>query len=867
MSWSPNVALWAPLESAADDDDGEAREHLRAELRAMRGRASRLASRIEADLPEFTVHDGSHLDALWGVADLVVGGAAVLTPAEVFVLGAAILIHDLGLAVAAYPGGRAELRTLPAWTDELGMTLRAHLGRAPSAGDFEHASAEQRLSADQAVLRQRHAEQAESLGTISWTDSGEILYLITSDDLRRGYGHVIGQVAASHWWSVDELQDRLPPPMGAISGIPSAWTVRPILLACILRCADAIHLSADRAPTWSRLGRVLGPVAQLHWDFQERLTQPQRDGERLVFTSTAPFTPDEADAWWLCCDALRVADRELRDSDVLMTDSQLPRFEARSVRAVDDPVRLAEFVRVQGWVPIDARVEVSDVSRLIAKLGGRALYGYQADVVPIRELIQNASDAELARQSLESEHESRVVLRCGSDSSGGWIEISDEGMGMPPRVLSGALLDFGRSLWDSPELPVVAPGLASTQFRPTGQFGIGFFSVFMWADRVRVSSRARGASASDTWVLEFAHGLAGRPLLRRADAGERMAATGTVVQVWPVRGPLGGAHLGDSDRLTQLANICYRLCPALPVNLWLDAGDDIHPLVAANDWLTIDGAALVRRCSNVGVSDEDALRLGPALRLITDDDGRVVGRIALDSGHGHGVFAYGGLRVASSGAIAGVLEATGVDAARNQGHAQLAREQAAAWATDQALRLSKEVWPILQPGQASVVLELGGHPGPLKVASNGQAMLSLDEICDWAASREEVVITDVVSEVGAWAKSAGVGSYSHSGLDGVLDVSTTHGRIDQIVLTGPAPSHEVSVWDCVLERVVDALSRGEQRATVTSETRAIASLVTPPQFIEGVETSETTVEGTCSVVRPPAPEQTQAPNEGGESAG
>lgn len=866
MSWSPNVALWAPLGSTADDADAESREHLRAELRAMRGRTSKLASRIEADLPEFTVHDASHLDALWGMAELVVGGAAVLTPSEVFVLGAAILIHDLGLAAAAYPGGRTELRTLPAWSDELGMTLRAHLGRAPSAEDFEHASPEQRCSADQAVLRQRHAEQAESLGTISWIESGEHLYLIASDDLRRGYGHVIGQVAASHWWAVDELQDRLPPPMGAISGIPSAWTVRPVLLACILRCADAIHLSADRAPAWSRLGRVLGPVAQLHWDFQERLTQPRRDGERLVFTSTAPFRPDEADAWWLCCDALRVADRELRDAYVLMTDCQLPRFKARSVGAVDDPVRLAGFVRVQGWVPIDARVEVSDVSRLIAKLGGRALYGYQADVVPIRELIQNASDAELARQSLESEHESRVALCCGSDPSGGWVEISDEGIGMPPRVLSGALLDFGRSLWNSPELPVVAPGLASSSFRPAGQFGIGFFSVFMWADRVMVSSRARGASASDTWVLEFGHGLAGRPLLRRANAGEGMAATGTIVRLWPVRGPLGGVQLGDSDRLTQLANTCYRLCPALPVNLWLDTGDGIHQLAAANDWLTIDGAALVRRCSNVDIKEEDAQRLGRALRPISDEEGRVVGRIALDSGHGHGVFASGGLRVASSGAIAGLLEATGVDAARNQGHAQVTRDHAAAWATGQAPLLAEDEWPFLQPGQAAVVLQLGGYPGPLKVASNGEAMLSLDEISDWAASREEVVITDVVSEVSGWAMSAGIGSYSHGGVAGVLDVSTRHGGIDHIILTGPPPSHEVSIWDCVLERVVAALSSDEQRATVTSETRAIASLITPPHPIKEVETREMTVEGTCSVVRPAPSDRPHLPTEEGASA-
>src|SRR5258707_14918636 len=49
-------------------------------LASFRDRASQLASEIRKDLPELTVHDLTHLDALWEIAATIAGDAYSITP-------------------------------------------------------------------------------------------------------------------------------------------------------------------------------------------------------------------------------------------------------------------------------------------------------------------------------------------------------------------------------------------------------------------------------------------------------------------------------------------------------------------------------------------------------------------------------------------------------------------------------------------------------------------------------------------------------------------------------------------------------------------------------------------------------------------
>lgn len=77
---------------------------------AMRKRASALVTKIAADLPHMTIHDVTHLDALWEMAAIACGNVVNLNPAEAFVFGGAVLLHDAAMSLAAFPGGVAELK-------------------------------------------------------------------------------------------------------------------------------------------------------------------------------------------------------------------------------------------------------------------------------------------------------------------------------------------------------------------------------------------------------------------------------------------------------------------------------------------------------------------------------------------------------------------------------------------------------------------------------------------------------------------------------------------------------------------------------------------------------------------------------------
>jgi hypothetical protein len=124
------------LGPGGDQKDSAAKEILRSAYNNFRSRAAALAGEIQRDLPDFTVHDVTHLDALWEMADIVVESEYPITPTEAFILGGAFLIHDLGLGLAAYPGGAPRLEAEPLWLDVLVSNLREKLGRQPTQGDF-----------------------------------------------------------------------------------------------------------------------------------------------------------------------------------------------------------------------------------------------------------------------------------------------------------------------------------------------------------------------------------------------------------------------------------------------------------------------------------------------------------------------------------------------------------------------------------------------------------------------------------------------------------------------------------------------------------------------------------------------------------
>src|SRR5690606_25580216 len=123
----------------------------------------------------------------------------------------------------------------------------------------------------------------------------------------------------------------------------------------------------------------------------------------------------------------------------------------------------------------------------IRSLGGEELYG-KDPTVPLRELIQNSSDAIRARRFFEGRDNDfgEVVVSLFEREGSSCLRVEDNGIGMSKRVLTQYLLDFGCSFWSKPQVQEEFPGLLSSGFQSTGKYGIGFFSVFMASDKVKI---------------------------------------------------------------------------------------------------------------------------------------------------------------------------------------------------------------------------------------------------------------------------------------------------------------------------------------------------------------------------------------------
>jgi hypothetical protein len=243
-------------------------------LKDLRSTAEVIASRTAELLPSFTDHSIRHMDALWGIADQIFTHSEIerFSIGEAFVLGAAFYVHDLGMALAATTQGAQSLRDTPEYKtafEKLIVVFRSE-GKNADAVALQFAA------------RDVHAKQAVTM--IDHPIPGVDRYLIESKELREAWGSLIGQIAASHHWPLREVESKL----GIRASIPDPHGDQfdPGFVACALRIIDYAHINRSRASSLERILRTnIEPESLKHWDAQQHITGPRRDGDQLVFAS------------------------------------------------------------------------------------------------------------------------------------------------------------------------------------------------------------------------------------------------------------------------------------------------------------------------------------------------------------------------------------------------------------------------------------------------------------------------------------------------------------------------------------------------------------------------------------------------------
>ena len=706
------------LAEPTDPRESAAKARLRNHFLTFRERVAHLISTLGAELPALTVHDITHLDALWRVADQIAGADYQINPAEAFVLGGAFLLHDAAHVVAAYPRRLADIKDTVHWKD---FIAQRHGGEEPAPGSLSE------KTALFFVLRHLHAEQAHRLPHVEWQlpGTGEKMFLLESLELRQYYGDLIGQIASSHHWSphrvAEVFRERIVTPPAFL---PTEWQVDAMKLAFLLRTADAAHIDDQRAPWFLFALRQPSGISESHWRFQAKLGQCVRTAQGELRISGSPFAIEERTAWWLAYDTARMIDDELRAARAMLQEEGRTPFAATTVQGVETPEAFSRHVPTTGWQPVGIAPRIDDVSRVIEMLGGSKLYGDEP-AMALRELLQNSIDAVRALRAIGGldDHEGQVVVsleNCGASDSF-VLRVTDTGIGMSRNVLSRVLLDFGQSLWKSDRIREEWPGLASRKFDAAGQFGIGFFSVFMLGDHVTVTTRRHSRHIDDSaeqWTLSFDSGVRGRPLLRESTTDELLHRAGTRISVRIPKSvcskileqlhakrkqferdpyinvafshnitpdqrrnllAASAAHKGkpwlmdehncDSEEaILHWASLIAWLCPSSDVSLDVCSGSKRQRAVVAGDWKTLPDEKLLARLFIEGN--------GPLIAI--NSDGECLGRLGIcaPNQQAEATLTYGGLRCGKIEGLCGIALAKRTEDLRRQEAVPLASVEA-----------------------------------------------------------------------------------------------------------------------------------------------------------------------------------------------
>ena len=142
----------------------------------------------------------------------------------------------------------------------------------------------------------------------------------------------------------------------------------------------------------------------------------------------------------------------------------------------------------------------------------------------LRELISNASDAldKLSFEAIKNPDlgvdQSTLAIRLSFDKEARSVTVSDNGIGMTKAELDENLGTIAHS--GSEQFREANADHQGEDIDIIGQFGVGFYSSFMVATKVRVVSRVLGADEAFVWESDGVRGYSIEP----AGEGERSGA-------------------------------------------------------------------------------------------------------------------------------------------------------------------------------------------------------------------------------------------------------------------------------------------------------------------------------------------------------
>ncbi|OFC71108.1 molecular chaperone HtpG [Alteromonas confluentis] len=230
---------------------------------------------------------------------------------------------------------------------------------------------------------------------------------------------------------------------------------------------------------------------------------------------------------------------------------------------------------------------------------------YSNKEIFLRELVSNAADAadKLRFRALENaalyEGDGELNVKLSVDADAGTITIADNGIGMNREEVIANLGTIAKS--GTKDFFSKLSGDAAKDSQLIGQFGVGFYSAFIVADKVTVRSRAAGADASEgvEWISD----------------GEGEFTVAEINK--PTRGTEITLHIREDEKefvdAWRLRSIIGKYSDhiSIPVLMWRDEipeqdGEDGEKIPAVpGEWESVNKATALWTRDKSDISDEE----------------------------------------------------------------------------------------------------------------------------------------------------------------------------------------------------------------------------------------------------------------------
>ncbi|WP_420385222.1 HD domain-containing protein [Roseivirga sp.] len=418
-----------------------------------------LNSRVQHVFPHYTLHNTGHSFRIMEYMSKLVGDIATLSELEITLMIYSALLHDIGMAVSEEDINSIKADSFPFCEVKFSAMKKIMGGNE--------------VLALQEYVRRIHASLSGRYIRENLKDKLVIPKLTSLDFTKE-----LALICEAHTEDYDWIKANL-----RTNEVRGDYSFNPQFIAAILRLADILDIDGNRTPY--NLYKLISPkgVSDEEWkqhfvisNNEKIVINEKTQQKKVVFHGKAT----NASIHRKILVYIGWVKNELTNATALVNGMPA------QYNLVYDTIPEVN-IQTEGYTFSDYKMTL-EFRAISSLLMGEKIYGSKS--LGLRELIQNSLDSCRIRQETEEQKKEfgqdayqpkiKVIL----DQERNLAVIKDNGTGMSMDIIKKHFLNIGVSYYNSTDFL-----LKDFDYKPIGNFGIGFLSCFMLSDEVKVLTR------------------------------------------------------------------------------------------------------------------------------------------------------------------------------------------------------------------------------------------------------------------------------------------------------------------------------------------------------------------------------------------